>query len=152
MLSAPIGAVCLGEQYLGLGGAEPVEEGGLGAAVAAIAQACAVFPAGAADGREVVLIGGTSTNLACLEAGVETFDPKAGEGLSLDPGCAARWMARLAELTVSERRELPIEEDRAEILPAGLACIAGTLRRLEASSVRVTGRGLRHGVLSELLG
>lgn len=151
-LSAPIGAVCLGEEFLGLGGEEPVEEGGLGAAVAAVAQACAVFPAGGAEGCEVVLIGGTATNLACLEAGAASFDPAAGEGLVLEPRVAARWMARLAELTVRERCELPIEADRAEILPAGLACIAGTLRRLEAGSARVTGRGLRHGVLAELLG
>lgn len=141
-LSAPVGSVTLTEQHAG----------DLGALVAEVAQACAVFPAGAAAGREVMLLGGTASNLACLEAGVPAFTPAAAEGRSLPAAAAARWMARLADLSLLERRALPIEADRAEILPAGLACVAGALQRLEAASARVTGRGLRYGVLRELLG
>jgi len=150
-LSAPIGAVVLTERFLGLEGGDPVEPGGFGALVAAVAQALSVFPAGAAAGREVVLIGGTASNLACLEAGASRFDPQLAEGLLLPADAAPRWASRLAETPLEERRSFPVEDDRAEILPAGLACVAGALRRLEAASARVSGKGLRYGVAAGML-
>jgi exopolyphosphatase/pppGpp-phosphohydrolase len=46
----------------------------------------------------------------------------------------------------------PIETERATILPAGLACLGATLERVGAGDVRVTTRGLRHGVVRRILG
>ncbi|MCH2106195.1 MAG: hypothetical protein MK291_06090, partial [Planctomycetes bacterium] len=45
----------------------------------------------------------------------------------------------------------PIEPGRAEILPAGLACFAAVMSQVQADSGRVTTRGVRHGLLLELL-
>jgi len=36
------------------------------------------------------------------------------------------------------------------VLPAGLACLAATLEQLSASRFRITGRGLRYGVIRDL--
>lgn len=149
-LSAPVGAVVLTERFLGLDGAAPLEEGGLGALVAAVAEAVSCFPAGSARGKEVVLIGGTAVNLGCLDLGLASFDPVAAEGHALDARAPARFAEAVAMTPLGERGCFPIEPDRHGILPAGLTCIAGSLRRLEADRARVTTRGLRHGVAAQL--
>jgi exopolyphosphatase / guanosine-5'-triphosphate,3'-diphosphate pyrophosphatase len=151
-LSAPIGAVSLTERYLGLDGSAPSRPGGLGALAAEIARACEVFPVGAAARAPVVLLGGSACNLACLELAPPAFDHELAEGAELRSGAAAYWAEQLARTPLNQRAVLPIEADRAEILPAGLACIAGVLARLGAGQARVSGRGLRYGVARGLLG
>ena len=73
------------------------------------------------------------------------------EGTPVSARSAGSWADELAGRPLAERQALPIEADRAEILPAGLACLAACLERLEAQSTSVSGRGLRYGVLRELL-
>ena len=149
--SVPIGAVVLTERFLGAAGAPPVEDGGWSALSSAVRDACTAFPAGTAEGGEVVLLGGSAANLASLVRGGERFDHETVEGTVLGAGAAERWAERLVALPVDARRALPIEADRAGILPAGLACLAGALARLGAATARVTTRGLRYGVARELL-
>ena len=98
-----------------------------------------------------MLLGGTATNLACLALGLPAFDPAAVEGVQVPAHSARHWADELASRPLAERSPLPIEADRAQILPAGLACLAACLERLEARDVRVSGRGLRYGVLREIL-
>ena len=141
-LSIPIGAVVLSERF---------ESAGDFAALEAEARRAAQgFPARGAAREACVLLGGTSVNLACLERGFERFDPERAEGSRLALEAAGRWAARLAALPLARRLELPLEPERAAILPAGLACAAAALERLEPASVRASGRGLRFGVLREL--
>jgi len=145
--SAPVGAVVLTERYLGLEGGPAALPGGWGALTAEIAGAFSVFEAGAARGREVVLLGGTASNLASLHLELACFDPRRAEGCRVPVRPAAEWADRLARSSTDERLAFPIEADRVEILPAGLACIAACLTRLGAEEGRVTGRGLRHALL-----
>ncbi len=159
LASAPVGALVLTERFLGLGGRrplpssgrQPLAPGGWQALRAAAREAAARFPAGAARGRETVLLGGTATNLACLELGLPAFDPAAVEGAQVPAHSAGDWADELAGRPLAARELLPIEADRAEILPAGLACLAACLEQLQAQDVRVSGRGLRYGVLLEIL-
>ena len=150
-LSTPMGAVVMTERFLGLEGEPPVEDGGFGALVVAAVQGASAFPAGAAGESSVVLIGGTAANLACLESGAERFDPSHVEGVSVDAGAVAGWAERIAALGRADREELPIEADRAELLPAGLTCLAATMVRLEARRATTSALGLRHAVVNELL-
>lgn len=156
-LSAPIGAVVLTEAYLGSGDAPPFESGGWGALLAAVERACERFPADAAGARagtpalELVALGGTAVNAACLHRRLGRFDPAAAEGHRLPAPWLAEAAQRLAAMPCAERRRLPIEAERAEILPAGLACLAGAVRPLGAREVRVSARGLRYAVARELL-
>lgn len=151
LCSVPVGAVVLTERYLGLADRPPAQDGGWPALLEEVRSACARLPAGGARGRDTVLIGGTAVNLACLVLGLERFDHERAEGARVPPGAAAEQAQRIAGLPRGERLRLPIEADRAEILPAGLACIAGCLGRLEAGVARVSGRGLRYGLALELL-
>jgi len=150
LASAPVGAVVLTEQFLGLGGREPLTPGGWPALRVAAQEAAGRFPAGAGVGAETVLLGGTAANLACLEQGLPAFDPDAVEGVQVSARSAGSWADELAGRPLPDRLPLPIEADRAEILPAGLACLAACLDQLQAKSVSVSGRGLRYGVLREL--
>ncbi|MHC4376880.1 MAG: Ppx/GppA phosphatase family protein, partial [Planctomycetota bacterium] len=66
--SVPIGAVVLTERFLGLDGREPTESGGFEGLVAEARRRARELPS--ADGAGLVLLGGTASNLACLELGL----------------------------------------------------------------------------------
>ncbi len=146
--SAPIGAVVLTETWLAT---PPLQSGGWPALRAAATAAAQVFPAGVARGRPVWAIGGTAVNLACCAGGFARFDVHAAEGAVVPAHAAAQWADELAALPLAERKARPIEADRASILPAGLAALAAVLERVDAETVRVSGRGLRYGIARELL-
>lgn len=139
-ISIPIGAVVLSESELGW-----PEKCALAASLARS------FPPADARHAPAVVLGGTALNLACLELGLPRFDPLSSEGALLAPGSARTWAERLAALSQKERLALPIEPDRARILPEGLLCLAAAVERLEPISLRASGRGLRYGLARDLL-
>jgi exopolyphosphatase/guanosine-5'-triphosphate,3'-diphosphate pyrophosphatase len=147
MRSAPVGAVVLTERLAGCGWAEL-----FGAACAAVAGLGAGERAGFAADAPWVALGGTPSNLASLALGLEEFDHLAVEGVRLPTGAAREWGERLVGLPLEERLRLPIEAARAEVLPAGLACLAATLELFGPDEIRVSGRGLRFGLLAARLG
>lgn len=148
LLSAPIGAVVLSERFVD---GDPPSPDALARLEGAVTEACKVFPAGLAATRPVVAVGGSAVNLACLALGLARFDPARAEGQEITISAAARHLRELARLSVADRMRLPIEPERAHILPAGLACLVGTLERMAASKASVTSRGLRYGVVREML-
>lgn len=150
-LSAPIGALVLTERFLGLGSNAPLEPGGVPDLWEQVRSSFECFPAGFARERTVVLLGGSASNLACLEKGLEQFDPLQVEGTHIDVGATRAWAERLVDMSPEDRASLPIEPQRVEILPAGLICIAAGLERVGAGEARISALGLRHGVALELL-
>ena len=146
--SVPVGAVVLTERCQDLGWEALYAE-----ARAAIAGLAAF------DSQEFelqaepdwVALGGTPSNLAALELGLERFDHLAVEGAVLQTESALRWGQRLAGLSLEERCRLPIEAPRAAVLPAGLACLGATLSAFGVLTFRVSGRGLRYGLMDDLL-
>lgn len=119
--------------------------------LAGIESEVAALPAGSGEGRAAVFLGGAASNLACLERGIECYDPRLAEGFRLEGASGLGWARRLLELELELRRDLPIEPDRADILPAGLALLGAISTRIGLGQAVVTGRGLRYGLLSELL-
>lgn len=148
--SAPVGALVLCETF---GAAQRTPPERVEAIVRAAREACARFPEGGAAraGAEVVGLGGSALNLAALELGLPRFDHVATEGARVSADAAMRQARRLFALDAAERQALPIEATRAEILPCGLVCLAAALERIGARDLRLSGRGLRFGVLEELL-
>lgn len=146
--SIPIGAVVLTETWI-----ESAREDATGwsALRAAVREASLAFPSGVASGRPAWAIGGTAVHLGNLHAGRARFDPRAVEGLVVPTARALEFADRLAPLGRAERLAFPVEADRADILPAGLAILGTVLERLRAPTVRVSGFGLRHGLAHELL-
>ncbi|HJM58852.1 MAG: hypothetical protein CMJ98_02410 [Planctomycetes bacterium] len=150
-ISAPVGALVLTEQFLGMGSNAPLEPGGAAGLWEQVRASFGCFPTDFARGRTVVLLGGSASNLACLEKGLEQFDPLQVEGTHIDVCAARAWGERLIDMSPEDRAHLPIESQRVEILPAGLICIAAGLERIEAGEARISALGLRHGVALELL-
>jgi exopolyphosphatase/guanosine-5'-triphosphate,3'-diphosphate pyrophosphatase len=147
-LSVPYGAVFATDRLLGELADQPIGPVAFERLVLAAREAARGFPEGLCrGGGELCLIGGSASNLACLDLGLESFDPRLAEGRVLGPASAWRWARRLAELDLEARRDLGIEPDRARTLPAALVGLGAMLERLGAREARVTGRGLRHGLL-----
>ncbi len=146
--SIPIGAVVLTETWI-----DTAREAATGWAAlrAAARDASAAFPPGVARGRPAWAIGGTAVHLGNLHSGRTRFDPGAVEGLAVPAARALQFADQLVRLTREERLAFPIEPDRADILPAGLAVLGTVLQRLGARTVSVSGFGLRHGLARELL-
>jgi exopolyphosphatase/guanosine-5'-triphosphate,3'-diphosphate pyrophosphatase len=141
--SVPIGAVVLSEMFPAAADFTALQEH-------ARAQAAA-FPADVARERTVVALGGTAVNAACLVLDLARFDARAAEGATVETTRVRELGEELARMPVAARLALPLEAERALILPAGLACLAATLERIGAARVRVSGRGLRYGVVREIL-
>ena len=147
-LSGPLGSVRYTEAFLS---EHPIAAEDLRALRQRVQEQAEVYPT-LAEGTEVTAVAGTATTLAALELALDPYDPARVEGYQLGAASLERWIARLAALSVPERRRLPgLESGRADVIVAGLVILAGVLVRVGAAEFRVSGLGLRHGVALRLL-
>lgn len=105
-------------------------------------------------GEAVIAVGsgGTIANLASAELASPTFQPEKLHASRLTRDRIERRARALAALPLAERRRVPgIEPDRADVLVAGAIIQARALYRLNAPTIYVSLRGLRYGLLYELL-
>lgn len=102
-------------------------------------------------GARVIGSGGTFTNLAAVvnaRAGLQT--PRARHGTVVPRADAEHVLAMLASMTPAERAAVPgLNPQRADIIVAGLAAAAEVLAVFEARELRVSGYGIREGLLLE---
>ena len=144
--SVDVGAVRFTEKY-GLDAA--VTEEVLAAALQAIEDDFERL-----DGHEppesVVGMGGAMTNLAAVKQALTEYDPDVVQGTVLDLAEIDRQIELYRTRSADARRAIVgLQPQRADIILAG-ACIArSVLSKLEKDSLRVSDRGLRHGVLVE---
>lgn len=148
--SVPLGALVLTERHL-VDTSSAWSDASWATLTAELRAGMAALPRAPSDNAAVLSLGGTGLNLASLVAGSGRYDPRAGEGREIERVQAAEWAERLRRLPAAQRRQWGIDPERAEILPAGLACLAAALERVGTARARVTGRGLRHGVALGLL-
>lgn len=100
----------------------------------------------------VVGSGGTIANLAAMEQGLTTFTPGVLHGMRLTLDQIENRIAFLGARTVAQRRQTPgLEPDRADVILAGAIIQARALHRLGAPEIVVSVRGLRYGLLYELM-
>jgi exopolyphosphatase / guanosine-5'-triphosphate,3'-diphosphate pyrophosphatase len=106
-----------------------------------------------ADATDLVGTAGTVTTLAALDLGLPAYDPARVHGHRIDRGAVERQLARLGALDVAERGRLPcLEPGRADVIIPGIAICLAAMARFERDSVLVSDRGLREGILCELVG
>jgi len=102
-------------------------------------------------GAQVIGSGGTFTNLAGIhlaKQGVATA--QAVHGTCVTRVELERVLDALVAMTPDERRAVQgLTPARADIIVAGLAVAAEVLKRLDASELRVSGYGIREGLLLE---
>ncbi|HSB40623.1 MAG TPA: Ppx/GppA phosphatase family protein [Methylomirabilota bacterium] len=102
---------------------------------------------------ELVGTAGTVTTLAALDLGLAVYDAARVHGHRLARAAVERELARLGALSVSERGRLPcLEPGRADLIIPGIAICLAALARFGRDHLVVSDRGLREGIVCELLG
>ena len=147
-LSGPLGSVRYTEAFLP---EHPIPGEDLRTLRERVREQAEVYPALAA-GTELTAVAGTATTLAALELALDPYLPERVEGYRTGTSSLEHWIARLAALSVPERRRLPgLEPGRADVIVAGLVILAEVLQRVGVAEFRVSGLGVRHGVALRLL-
>jgi exopolyphosphatase / guanosine-5'-triphosphate,3'-diphosphate pyrophosphatase len=95
---------------------------------------------------------GTVTTLASVHLGLASYDRRMIDGLSV-PSANMRSISRnLAGLSIPDRAQYPcIGQERADLVVAGCAILEAILDIWPAQNVSVADRGIREGILRQLI-
>lgn len=95
---------------------------------------------------------GTVTTLAGVHLGLKRYDRRRVDGTWLEDGQVGRMIDQLRDMPYEARVENPcIGADRADLVLAGCAILEAIRRRWSCPRLRVADRGLREGILTELM-
>ncbi|WP_425349882.1 Ppx/GppA family phosphatase [Mangrovicella endophytica] len=153
--SLPVGVVTLAERYGGRNVTPAVfrdmidEVSGLIAGFAGRGRLDEVV-----GGERFHLLGtsGTVTTLAGVHLGLERYDRRQVDGLWLTSAEVDELVGRIAGWSFEERVANPcIGSDRADLVLAGCAILEAIRIAWPARSLRVADRGLREGLLTEMM-
>lgn len=151
--SLGLGVVALAEEFTGRG---PVERPRYEALRRHVGERLArglPEPIAAAGARALAGSAGTVTALAALDLGLRAYDGERVHGHRLTRGAVEELLARLGPMTIEQRSRLPcLEPGRADVIIPGIAICLAALDRLGFDSLLVSDRGLREGILWEILG
>ncbi len=95
---------------------------------------------------------GTVTTLASVHLGLASYDRKQIDGLFVGSADMRSICSRMASLSIADRSALPcIGRERADLVVAGCAILESILDLWPAPRVGVADRGIREGVLRQLM-
>ena len=160
MTSVPWGVVtltesCIADQPREAPVGRPLYEGMVERIRADLRPFCARHSIGGAIARgEVQMVGasGTVTTVSAHNLGLKRYNRTAVDGSSIGRDQILRICDELSGLSVAELTALPcIGDDRADLALAGGAILEAVCRQWPAPMVRVADRGLREGVLMDLM-
>jgi exopolyphosphatase/guanosine-5'-triphosphate,3'-diphosphate pyrophosphatase len=98
-------------------------------------------------------LGGAVTNLAAVRHGLERYDPDVIQGTVLEAAEIDRQIELYRARSADERRQIPgLQPKRAEVILAGALIVRTVCAKLAQTSLTVSDRGLRHGLLAERFG
>ena len=101
----------------------------------------------------LVAMGGAITNIAAVKHGLKTYDPDTVQGTVLDRVEIDRQIELYRSRNTAERRAIVgLQPKRADVILAGACIVRTVMDKLRQETVRVSDRGLRHGVLFERFG
>jgi exopolyphosphatase/guanosine-5'-triphosphate,3'-diphosphate pyrophosphatase len=101
----------------------------------------------------LVGMGGTVTNIAAVMHGLSKYDPDVVQGSTIDRAEVDRQIERYRAIPADERRRVVgLQPDRAEVILAGACIVRTVMDKLSTSSLSVSDRGLRHGLLIDRFG
>ena len=148
VVSLPIGALGLTQQFLP---SDPVRDEEWEGLIHHLRQQLSPLPE--ADSQALVFgVGGTITTLMAVGLGLREFTPEQIEQHRMTIPQLAEVIKRLKSLTIAERRErLALHPLRADIILAGAAILGTFLERYRREEIVVSIRGVRYGLLHELL-
>jgi exopolyphosphatase/guanosine-5'-triphosphate,3'-diphosphate pyrophosphatase len=152
-VSLPLGVVTLAERFGGRDVPSEVFE----AMVSYVSEALEGFARRAgAQGKceRFHLLGtsGTVTTLAGVHLGLSRYDRRRVDGLWMQDDDVEAAMRRLKSMSFEERAQNGcIGSDRADLVLAGCAILEAIRRAFPAQRVRIADRGLREGILMQLM-
>jgi exopolyphosphatase/guanosine-5'-triphosphate,3'-diphosphate pyrophosphatase len=154
-MSLPVGVVNISERHGGRHVA-PHQFEGMVAEVAAMLHGFPEVEAldRAVEGGNIHMLGtsGTVTTLAGVHLGLPRYDRRRVDGTWLTGAEVAGLVAALAAMDYDARVANPcIGRERADLVLAGCAILEAFRRRWPVDRLRVADRGLREGVLVELM-
>jgi exopolyphosphatase/guanosine-5'-triphosphate,3'-diphosphate pyrophosphatase len=147
--SLPLGAVRLTETHIRTDPPTSTEIAALTAEVQSTLQS--IPPRSSAGGR-LTLVGtaGTVTTLCAMTLALPAYDASRVHGHRLPRRAVEGQIERLSRSTQAERECMAgLDPRRADVILAGAYILLGLARRLEASSILVSDRGIRWGLLHE---
>ena len=153
--SLPVGVVTLSEHF----GGEHVSSATFEAMVAEVDALLADFPdaaaldaAFAAGGVHMLGTSGTVTTLAGVHLGLPRYDRNRVDGLWMTADEVDVTTSRLVAMDYEARVAHPcIGRERADLVVAGCAILEAFRRRWPCDRLRVADRGLREGMLVEMM-
>jgi exopolyphosphatase/guanosine-5'-triphosphate,3'-diphosphate pyrophosphatase len=153
--SLPVGVVTLSERH----GGETVGPEVFEAMVAEVAQMLEALPDAAALDQAVAagnihMLGtsGTVTTLAGVHLGLPRYDRRKVDGTWMSAGEVNEMMTVVTGMDYAARVANPcIGRERADLVLAGCAILEAIRRRWPCERLRVADRGLREGILVEMM-
>nr|WP_246409173.1 Ppx/GppA phosphatase family protein [Kaistia hirudinis] len=153
--SLPVGVVTLSERH----GGEMVTPDVFEAMVAEVADMLLAFPDAAAldtavSAGKLHMLGtsGTVTTLAGVHLGLPRYDRRKVDGTWMSAGEVDRMMTLVTGMDYQARIANPcIGRERADLVLAGCAILEAIRRRWPCERLRVADRGLREGILVEMM-
>ncbi len=100
-----------------------------------------------------IAVAGTATSAASMEQELEPYDPGRVHGHPLLLASVELLLARLAEMTEGERRQVPgLQPDRAPTIVAGMILLSVAMRVLDLERVEVSEHDILYGGALRLAG
>jgi exopolyphosphatase / guanosine-5'-triphosphate,3'-diphosphate pyrophosphatase len=108
---------------------------------------------GVARPDALVGMGGAVTNLTAVMLGLSKYDPERVQGSVIDRAEIDRQIESYRARSADERRKIVgLQPKRAEVILAGACIVSTVMDKLETSSLTISDRGLRHGLLIDRFG
>jgi len=101
----------------------------------------------------LVGMGGAVTNIAAVMHGLSEYDPDVVQGSVIDRREVDRQIEQYRAIPAEKRRQIVgLQPKRAEVILAGSCIVRTVMDKLSRSSLSVSDRGLRHGLLIDRFG
>jgi exopolyphosphatase/guanosine-5'-triphosphate,3'-diphosphate pyrophosphatase len=147
--SLPLGSVRLTERHVRH---DPAGDSEVDAIAREVDAALGGVPFPSGRGVTIVGVAGTVTSLAAMAQGLATYDPARVHGFVLTPAALEAQVARLAASTQAQREQMVgLDPRRADVILGGAVLLLRIVRAAAAAGVLVSDRGIRWGLLYELL-
>lgn len=151
-ISLPVGVVNVSERHGSGGESFNAMLGEVAAMLSAFPQADALDDAITAGGLHMLGTSGTVTTLAGVHLNLPRYDRRRVDGTWLTGNEVASLVATIVAMDYAARVAHPcIGRERADLVIAGCAILEAIRRRWPCDRLRVADRGLREGMLVELM-
>ena len=149
--SLPVGVVTLAERYGGTAVPRDVYDAMVDEVAASVEKFAVAHRADLAD-FHMLGTSGTVTTIAGVFLRLKRYDRRRVDGCWLSDGEVSRVVAELMAMSFDERAANPcIGAERADLVLAGCAILDAIRRAFPCERLRVADRGLREGMLVEMM-